>query len=130
MKEYMFDLGNIRSLDDWWTAYVETVGGDGSEFFGRNLDAYSDSLDGGPGCPVLPCRFVFLNKGKVKNQGLIMWTQEELEKKKVKCHSNWVPIIEMQLLLLKDGIGENLHHWILDPLMGHDGIEVIVKNGA
>ncbi|MEW8647945.1 MAG: hypothetical protein AB2563_17780 [Candidatus Thiodiazotropha endolucinida] len=127
MKEYIFDLQKTRSLNDWWDEYINIVRGEGFEYFGKNRDAYSDSIDGGPGCPEYPCRFVFINKGKITNPQLIEYTKIELEFKKTKCHPSWLPTIEAQLELLEKGIGENLHHWIIDPLMGREGIEVVVK---
>ena len=127
MKEYIFDLSKISSLDDWWQLYIDTVKGDGGELFGRNRDAYSDSLDGGPGCPEYPCKFIFINKGNVSDANLMRYTKNELEIKKSKCHSSFVPEIEKQIELLEVGIGETIHHWIIDPLMGHEGIEVVVK---
>lgn len=128
MKEYIFDLSKIRSLNDWWDMYIQVVQGDGREYFGRNRDAYSDSLSGGPGCPEYPCRFVFTNIDKVAHEDLSKWTQQELSIKKSKCHSSWIRYIDMQMELLERGIGETLHHWIIDPVMGHKQIEVVIKN--
>lgn len=130
MKEYVFDLSEVRSLDDWWDIYLKIVNGPGWEQFGRNRDAYSDSLDGGPGFPNRPCRFVFINVGLVGADELRRWTKQELLKKIESCHSSWVPLIEKQLELLEYGIGETLHHWIMDPVLGHEGIDVLVKELA
>ena len=128
MKEYLFDISKVSSLNDWWDMYLDVVSGDGKEYFGRNRDAYSDSLSGGPGCPEYPCRFIFINAGKVKHEEIIKWTIQELKIKKTKCHSSWIKIIDMQIELLERGIGETLHHWILDPLIGNSGIETIIKS--
>lgn len=51
MIEYRFDLSAVRTLDDWWEQYIQIVNGEGAGFFGRNRDAYRDSLHGGPGAP-------------------------------------------------------------------------------
>lgn len=130
MKEYTFDISKVKSLDDWWEMYIKIVQGPDWEGFGRNRDAYSDSLDGGPGCPVCPCRFVFTHMGKVQYDDLVKWTKGELTKNRQQCHPSAIPLIDKQIELLEYGKSETLHHWVLDPVLGHENIEVVVKHGA
>jgi hypothetical protein len=47
---YVLEGARIRSLDDFWSVWLEALGGDGRRF-GRNLDAFNDALSGGPGTP-------------------------------------------------------------------------------
>ena len=128
MKEYIFDISKIHSLDDWWDMYIDIVKGPEHHLFGRNLDAYSDSLCGGPGCPELPCKFIFINIDKVAKETIYQITIDELKKKMQRCHYSWKPIIDLQLKLSEKGIGETIHHWILDPIMGQEQIELVIKN--
>ena len=130
MREYTFDLAQVRSLEAWWDQYLIVVQGPGSELFGRNRDAYSDSLSGGPGGPQAPCRFVFTNIGGVRSDELLECTIRELNLKKTQCHSSAIGQIESQIDLLRFGIGETLFNWIIDPTLGVDGIEVVVRGGA
>jgi hypothetical protein len=130
MREYLFDLGQVQSLDDWWDMYTGVVRGSGWELFGRNRDAYSDSLVGGPGCPETPCRFIFTNVGRLRSEDLLEYTRSELESKKTRCHPSHVQNVQAQIALLRFGIGETLLNWIIDPALGVDGIEVVVRTRA
>jgi hypothetical protein len=130
MREYYFDLGRVQSLDDWWDMYTKVVRGPGWEVFGRNRDAYWDSLVGGPGGPETPCRFIFMNVSNPRSPALLEHTRTELEAKKARCHSSHVESIEAQIDLLRFGIGETLFNWIIDPVVGVDGIEVVVRADA
>ncbi|HET7109707.1 MAG TPA: hypothetical protein VFI41_02450 [Gemmatimonadales bacterium] len=129
MTEYRFDLSTVRSLDDWWDQYAHVVNGKQVGLFGRNRDAYRDSLRGGPGAPEMPCRFTFTNVAALDPQSLQKSTREELERKRTKAHPANIEHIDSELRLLTYGIGETLLNWILDPPI-EAGIEVLVKPGA
>lgn len=130
IREYRFDLRHVRSLEDWWDMYTAVVRGAGWEMFGRNRDAYRDSLAGGPGCPETPCRFRFTNVDGLRSEDALEYTRRELESQKSRCHTSHVSAIDSQLDLLRLGIGETLLNWIVDPPMGVDGIEVVVRAGG
>jgi hypothetical protein len=62
MKNYNFDLTEVNNEKDFWDLYLKVVDGDGSEYFGRNMYAFRDSITGGgPGCPEFPSKFIFTN---------------------------------------------------------------------
>jgi hypothetical protein len=130
MREYTFDLARVRSLEVWWDLYTSVVQGPDWEMFGRNRDAYSDSLGGGPGCPQTPCRFVFTNIGDVRSSELLECTIRELNLEKTRCHPSHVARIESQIDLLRFGVGETLFNWIIDPTLGVEGIEVVVRGAG
>ena len=130
MRDYCFNLILISSLNDWWDMYTQVVRGPRWELFGRNRDAYADSLSGGPGCPDRPCRFIFTHVSALCGERVLQITRDELTRKRSDCHSSHVPNIDAQLLLLKCGIGETLLTWILQPLYGQDDIDVYLKAGA
>ena len=70
---------------------------------------------------------LFSKHGLVSDEELKKWTKSGFEKKE-HCHR-----IGYQTLIneLNFGAlyGETLHYWILEPLMGHEGIEVVIKPG-
>lgn len=50
--KHIIDCKRVDSEADFWISYIATVKPDGSEFFGKNLDAFWDALNaGGPGFP-------------------------------------------------------------------------------
>lgn len=42
---------NITTEPALWSRYLQLTDADGAEYFGCNLDAFSDALHGGPGWP-------------------------------------------------------------------------------
>ena len=51
MATFTMDGSRIRSRDQFWQEYLAIVRPEGAEHFGCNLDAFNDSLWGGPGWP-------------------------------------------------------------------------------
>ncbi len=52
MNKYTIDCVDFETELDFWNSYLAIVEPDGSEFFGKNLDAFWDALSaGGPGYP-------------------------------------------------------------------------------
>lgn len=48
----VIDCSGVKDVNDFWNRYVAVIGHDNCRFFGRNLDALRDSLEGGgPGSP-------------------------------------------------------------------------------
>ncbi|WP_082177887.1 barstar family protein [Aeromonas schubertii] len=69
MELYVIDCKNIESEQEFWAAYIHLVKSDGSQYFGRNLDAFWDALSaGGPGFPgdEAGCEIQFINTSKIK----------------------------------------------------------------
>ncbi|WP_084513716.1 barstar family protein [Azovibrio restrictus] len=60
MRSIVIDCGSVQSEADFWSAYVRTAEPEGAGHFGRNLDAFWDGLNGGPGWPG-ECRLLFIN---------------------------------------------------------------------
>jgi hypothetical protein len=129
MTEYRFDLSRVRSLEDWWDQYTQVVNGLGAGHFGRNRDAYRDSLCGGPGAPMRPCRFTFVNAGALSRDDVLAATTKELEQSRAKVHPTNLKNLDARLALLSYGVGETILNWILDPVI-EAGIELTVKPGA
>jgi len=129
MTDYHFNLSTVRSLDDWWDQYLRVVNGEGSGFFGRNRDAYNDSLNGGPGAPRRPCRFIFAQCAALDRDLALAVTRRELEHMRTRVHPTNIVNVDAQLKLLRCGIGPTILNWIIDPPI-EAGIEVVVKPGA
>lgn len=52
MRILTIDCSSVTSEAGFWTVYVQAVGAEAAEHFGRNLDALRDALcAGGPGWP-------------------------------------------------------------------------------
>ena len=60
MRIIVVDCSAVQSEADFWSAYVKTAEPEGSGYFGRNLDAFWDGLNGGPGWPG-ECELQFTN---------------------------------------------------------------------
>jgi len=129
MREYIFDGRTIHTLDDWWDAWQSVVRGPEWEQFGRNRDAYRDSINGGPCAPELPCRIVIDNSASLVKNLSIDQTRNELMKSKEHAHSSWQRIIDEQLRHLEFGRGELAHNWVIDPLIGAPGIQLVFNSG-
>ncbi|MCM5679972.1 barstar family protein [Schlegelella sp. S2-27] len=65
MRTIVVDCLTVQSEADFWSEYVKSAQPDGSGYFGRNLDAFWDALNGGPGCPG-ECELRFINTGHVQ----------------------------------------------------------------
>ena len=90
MKIYTFDLSKVNTERDYWDSYLKTVNGEGSEYFGKNIYAFRDSiLSGGPGCPEYPSKFVFQNSNpeKLKLLKKIFSVLEESDKITIEIES-------------------------------------------
>lgn len=66
MRSIVIDCSNIQSEADFWAAYVGAAKPDGADYFGRNLDAFWDGLNGGPGWPG-ECRLRFVNTSSLQS---------------------------------------------------------------
>lgn len=52
MRDIIVNCAGTKSEDEFWQRYLETVRPDGAVYFGRNLDAFWDAIEGGgPGWP-------------------------------------------------------------------------------
>ena len=45
------DCTHVHTAAEFWQLYLDVVNPEGADLFGRNLDAFDDALDGGPGFP-------------------------------------------------------------------------------
>lgn len=85
MKEYVIDCSKIDSEQEFWNAYLNVVKPEGTEYFGRNLDAFWDALSaGGPGWPGNDngCKIRFINTETIKmlRNGKFYSVLKEIEK--------------------------------------------------
>lgn len=51
MRTIEIDCASVRSESEFWQRYIDVVRPEGANLFGRNLDAFYDALEGGPGFP-------------------------------------------------------------------------------
>ncbi|MES2948706.1 MAG: barstar family protein [Pseudomonadota bacterium] len=51
MQSIIVDCRAIQSEADFWSEYVQATEPEAAGYFGRNLDAFWDGLNGGPGWP-------------------------------------------------------------------------------
>ncbi|WP_433931538.1 barstar family protein [Sorangium cellulosum] len=60
MSPVIVDCSAVQTEADFWSAYVRAAEPEGAVYFGRNLDAFWDGLNGGPGWPG-ECELKFVN---------------------------------------------------------------------
>ncbi|MBP1316656.1 barstar family protein [Herbaspirillum sp. WGmk3] len=61
MKKIILDCATVETDDDFWSLYCKAVQPEGSNIFGRNLEALWDAVSaGGPGWPG-PCQIELMN---------------------------------------------------------------------
>jgi RNAse (barnase) inhibitor barstar len=66
MQKFIIDCSAVTSEGEFWDKYLEVTCPDGSEYFGRNLDAFNDAITcGGPGWPG-ECEVHFTNTARVQ----------------------------------------------------------------
>ncbi|WP_045234437.1 barstar family protein [Deinococcus pimensis] len=77
-KVIIVDCSGVTSEDEFWEAYVRDVNSP-HPGFGRNLDAFADSLWGGPGAPVAnEVRFVGTASLEALRQGRFLALLKDL----------------------------------------------------
>ncbi|AVS81880.1 hypothetical protein C8237_12815 [Paracidovorax avenae] len=64
-KTYFVDCLRVNGEAEFWQTYLLDTQPEGAGYFGRNLDAFGDALNGGPGWPG-ECAVVFRNMAVVK----------------------------------------------------------------
>ena len=67
MRSIVIDCGAVQSEAGFWSAYVRTAEPEGAGYFGRNLDAFWDGLNGGPGWPGDDCQLRFINTSPLQS---------------------------------------------------------------
>ena len=65
MRIVTIDCLGFGSESEFWKAYLSASRPEGAGFFGRNLDAFRDALQGGPGWPG-ECTLRFTNTATVE----------------------------------------------------------------
>jgi ribonuclease inhibitor len=65
MRSIVIDCGAVQSEADFWSAYVRMAEPEGAVYFGRNLYAFWDGLNGGPGWPG-ECELRFINRSYLR----------------------------------------------------------------
>jgi Barstar (barnase inhibitor) len=66
MRSIVIDCDAVQSEADFWSVYVRTAEPEGADYFGRNLDAFWDGLNGGPGWPGDDCQLRFINTAPLR----------------------------------------------------------------
>ncbi|WP_331990129.1 barstar family protein [Chitinimonas sp.] len=79
MHSYTIDCVHITDESAFWQAYLAATNPEGAGYFGRNLDAFWDALNGGPGWPG-ECQLKFVNTAslKVLNEGRFYVALQEI----------------------------------------------------
>ncbi|NTI41422.1 barstar family protein [Rhizobium rhizogenes] len=63
----IIDCDGIANVEEFWDRYESSVGAESARFFGRNLNAIWDALEGGgPGCPDAT-HVIFKNAAKLRD---------------------------------------------------------------
>jgi RNAse (barnase) inhibitor barstar len=65
MGSYTVDCANLKDESAFWQAYLAVTKPEGAGYFGCNLDAFWDALNGGPGWPG-ECQLKFVNTASLK----------------------------------------------------------------
>lgn len=64
MRTVNIDCSGIESEAAFWTRYLRSTDAEGAGRFGRNLNAFRDALNGGPGWPG-ECEVRFFNTSRL-----------------------------------------------------------------
>ncbi|MET9607407.1 barstar family protein [Streptomyces sp. NPDC006512] len=84
---YVLDGTRIRTLDDFWQAIMDAFDSPGRQYFGRNFDAFTDCLSGGPGHPDVDEYVVEWRDHDVSRDQLgYPETVRQLEVRQARCH--------------------------------------------
>jgi len=51
MRTITIDCSDVSAEAEFWARYLSATGAEGAIHFGRNLNAFWDALNGGPGWP-------------------------------------------------------------------------------
>ena len=65
MRSYTIDCALLKDEGAFWQAYLAATEPEGAGYFGRNLNAFWDALNGGPGWPG-ECQLMFINTASLK----------------------------------------------------------------
>ena len=69
MQTFIIDCRGIKTEDEFWQRYIDVTNPEGRRYFGRNLDAFWDAVEGGgPGWPG-ECELTFTNVDALRALG-------------------------------------------------------------
>jgi len=125
-SRFEIDGSSIQSLEDFYRAIGEAVGGPGG-YFGSNLDALDDCLSGGCGAEP-PCLFVWTNH-KASRAGLgYSETIRQLEYRLVGCDPTARDLVATDLELAKRGKGPTVFDWLISIFQDHnsEGVKLVL----
>jgi ribonuclease inhibitor len=66
MRSIIVNCDSIHTEAEFWSAYISAAAPEGVGYFGQNLDAFWDALNGGPGWPG-ECELKFINTYQLQN---------------------------------------------------------------
>ena len=127
---YVLDGRRLSSLDAFWDAYLAAVGAPNRSEFGRNLDAFADSLAGGPGGPPLPATFVIQHAASARRQLGHAQTAQALERRLERAAPENRPAIAAQLAAARQGEGPTVFDWLIDILRQAKGLTLELEDDA
>jgi RNAse (barnase) inhibitor barstar len=66
MASITVDCSGVQTEAEFWAEYLRVAKPEGAGYFGRNLDAFWDALNGGPGWPG-ECDLYFTNTDSIRS---------------------------------------------------------------
>ena len=112
---YVLDGARIRTLEEFWDILMDAFDGEGRRYFGRNLSALADCLDGGPGHPGTDDFVVEWRDHAVSREGLgYPETVRQLELRLTRCHPDNRPAVRADLEAARAGRGPTVFDWLVE----------------
>jgi len=66
MRSIIVNCDTVHTEAEFWAAYINAATPEGAGYFGQNLNAFWDALNGGPGWPG-ECELRFINTYQLQN---------------------------------------------------------------
>lgn len=110
---YALDGNRTRTLEDFFVEVGEVVNGPGG-YFGRNLDAFADCLEGGFGTPDdAPFVFVWRNSEAAREHLGYPETARQLRHMLATCHPTNRASVAARLRDAEAGRGDTVFDWLV-----------------
>jgi RNAse (barnase) inhibitor barstar len=111
---YVVDGSQVGCLEDFWAVMGEAVNGPGG-YFGQNLDALNDCLQGGFGTPKDGDFIVEWHHHEHSKTALgYPETVRQLELKLARCHPSNRSRVRRELAAARNGKGQTVFDWLTE----------------
>ena len=112
---YVLDGTRVRTLEDFWRVVLDAFDSPGRQYFGRNLDAFADCLNGGPGGPGADDYIVEWRDHDVSRENLgYSETVRQLELRLARCHPSNRAVFENRLAAARDQRGQTVFDQLVE----------------